>query len=151
MECYGKITVSNWADYQQSSAILWTLITYNTAVGDETAEVETAVAVLRPLKGGLDDLVLAELSLLDSLIDTDNVLPDDTAGANVEMANFGVAHETLGKTDGKGRSLKLTETGGALGQLVHHGGLGGGNGIAVLGGLLGGNTPTINHDYRTIG
>ena len=127
------------------------MTTYNTAVGDETAEVETAVAVLRPLKGRLDDVVLAKLALLDSLIDTNNVLPDDTAGANVEMADFGVAHETLGETDGEGGSIELSETGGALGELVHHRGLGGGNGIAVLGGLLGGNTPAVNHDYRKIG
>lgn len=127
------------------------MITYNTAVGDETAEMETAVAVLCPLKGILDDVVLAKLSLLDSLIDTDNVLPDDTAGANVEMADFGVAHETLGETNGERGSVELSETGGALGELIHHRRFGGGNGIAVLGGLFGGNTPTVNHDYRRIG
>lgn len=127
------------------------VITYNTAVRDQTAEVETAVAALRPLKGSLDDVVLAKLALLDSLIDTDNILPDDTAGANVEMSDFGVAHETLGKTDGKGGSIELGETGGALGELVHHRGLGGGDGITVLGGLLGGDTPTVNHDCRKIG
>jgi len=120
--------------------------TYHTAVGDETAKMETAIAVLGVLDGLLDDVVLGELANLDGLVDTDDVLPDDTSGADVEMADFGVAHQALGKTDGKRRGLELGETSSALGELIHDGGLGSGNSIAILGRVRGRDSPSVNDD-----
>lgn len=115
-------------------------------MGNQTAEVQSAVAVLGSLHGLLDDLVVGKLALLDGQVDADNILPDDTSSTNVQVSDLGVAHQTLGQTDSKGRSLELGITGGTLGEAVHNGGVGVGDGIAVLGGRLGGNSPAVNHD-----
>lgn len=121
-------------------------ITHDTSVRDETAEVKTAIAIGGRLKGLLDDLILVELFLLDGLVDANNVLPHNAASANVEMADFRVAHQAFGQTDGEGRGVKLGEAGLALGELIHDRGLGRGNGIAILGALLRRDTPTVNDD-----
>lgn len=115
-------------------------------MGNQAAEVKTAVAVLGRLHDLLNDLIVAELALLDGLINADNVLPDDTAGANVEMANLRVAHQALGETDGERGGLELGEAGGALGEGVHDGGAGGGDGVAILGRLGRRDAPAVNHD-----
>lgn len=122
--------------------------TYHTTVRDETAKVQSAVAVLGSLEGLLDDWGLAELAILDGLVDAHDVLPDDTASANVQVADLRVAHETLGQTDGEGRSLELSVTGSALGEGVHDGGLRVGDGVSILGRVGGGNSPTVNDDYK---
>jgi hypothetical protein len=70
--------------------------------------MKTAIAVLGLLKGLDDNLVLAHLPFLDSVIYPDNILVDDTSGTNVEMSNFRVAHKALGETDSGGRSLQLS-------------------------------------------
>jgi hypothetical protein len=51
------------------------------------------------LEASEDVLVLVELLLLDANVDLDDVLPDDAAGADVEVADLGVAHEPLGEAD----------------------------------------------------
>ena len=112
----------------------------------EAAQVQTAGAVLGGLERVADDCVGSKLVLLDGLVDAHDVLPHNTAGANVEMADLGVAHEALGQADGERRGLELGEAGGALGERVHHGRLGGGDGVAVLGRRRGCNAPTINDD-----
>jgi hypothetical protein len=60
--------------------------------------VQTAVAVFRVLEAREDRLVLVELLLLDTDVDLDNILPDDAAGADVEVADLGVAHEPVGES-----------------------------------------------------
>ena len=61
-------------------------------VGDDwcgtykTEEVETAIAVLCPVKTLEDDLVLVELPLLDRHINPDDVLPYDASSADVQVA-----------------------------------------------------------------
>jgi hypothetical protein len=42
-----------------------------------------------------------------TLVDFDNVLPNDAPSANVQVADFRVAHETLLETDGESVSLEL--------------------------------------------
>jgi hypothetical protein len=49
-------------------------------------EVKAAVPVLRALRARKDGLVLVELLLLDRDVDLDDVLPDDAARADVQMA-----------------------------------------------------------------
>lgn len=115
-------------------------------MGDQTAEVQTPVAVLGRLHDLLDHIVADELVLLDRLVDANDVLPDDAAGANVEMADFRVAHQALGETDSQRGGIELGEARFALGEGVHDGGLGGGNGVAILGRLLRGDAPAVNHD-----
>lgn len=117
-------------------------------MGDQTTQVESSVAILGSLKSLLDHLVAGELILLDGLVDADNILPDDTAGTNVQVTDFRVAHQALGQADSEGGCLELSVAGGALGEGIHDGGLGVGDGIAVLGGLGGGDTPAINDDCK---
>ena len=52
----------------------------------ETEEVQTAVAVLGPVKALEDGFVLVELPLLDRDVDAHNVLPHNAARANVQVA-----------------------------------------------------------------
>lgn len=47
--------------------------------------MQAAVALLRPLERLENFLSLMELTLLDGLVDADDVLPDDTASTNVQM------------------------------------------------------------------
>lgn len=108
--------------------------------------MKTASSILGCLHCLLDYVILFELSLLDYMINADDILPDDTASTNVEMPNFGVAHQALGKADGKRRSIEFREPIGTSGEFVHHGGLRGSNGISILGGFLGWDAPTVNHD-----
>jgi hypothetical protein len=74
-------------------------MTYHTAVRDETAEVQTAVSSSSALEGLLDNIVLAKLAVLDGLVDSDNILPDNTSSTNVQVSNLRVTHETLGKAN----------------------------------------------------
>jgi hypothetical protein len=109
----------------------------NTTVRDETEQVETAVALLC-MGEALDNVVdLVELALLDSLVDAHNVLPHDSAGANVQVANLAVAHQALGKTDGERRGLELSVTlsdlAALLGELVHPGSVGVEDSVALVG------------------
>lgn len=120
--------------------------TYHTTVRDQTAQVQPAVAVLGRLECLLDGLVAGEFVLLDGQVNADDVLPDHTTGANVQVTDFRVAHESFWETDGQGGSLELGVSGGTLGEVVHDGGIGIGDGVAVLGGLGGGHTPAINDD-----
>jgi hypothetical protein len=120
--------------------------TYHTTVGNEAAQMQTAIASCSALESLLDSFIVAKLILLDGLINTDNVLPDDATSANVQVTDFGVAHQTFGQTDSGGRSLKLSETFLVLGKGVHDRGLGIGDSITVLGRLLAGDTPSIDND-----
>lgn len=108
--------------------------------------MESTVAGGGTLKGLLDDLVVVELVLLDGLINADDILPDNTASTNVEMADFRVTHQALGKTNGQRRSIQLGEAGLALGELVHDRSLSSSNGIAILGRFGRRDTPTVNDD-----
>lgn len=122
--------------------------TYHTTVRDETAQVQSAVAVFGSLQCLLDNRSLAELAILDGLVDAHNVLPHHTASADVQVADFRVAHQTLRQTDSEGGGLELSVTGGALGELVHDRGLCVGDGVSILGRVGGGDSPTVNDDCR---
>lgn len=60
----------------------------NTTVGDETEEVETAVGLFGALEGGEDIGVGVELTLLDRDVDAHDVLPDNAAGADIQMSDM---------------------------------------------------------------
>lgn len=70
-------------------------MTYHTTMRDETAEVQAAVASSSTLEGLLDNIVLAQLAVLDGLVDSDNVLPHNTASSDVQVSDLRVTHETL--------------------------------------------------------
>jgi hypothetical protein len=123
-------------------------LTYNTTIRDETSQVKTTSTFLGIFESVHDDLVLAQLALLDRLINTDDILPNNTSSADVQMTDLGVAHQTLWETNGEGRSVKLSVPSSILGESIHVWGLCSGNGIAILRRRLRRDTPTINHDYN---
>ena len=63
---------------------------------NQATKMQATVTSRRVLKGLLDDSVLGQLILLDSLVNANYVLPYNTASANVQVTDFRVAHETLG-------------------------------------------------------
>jgi hypothetical protein len=144
----GHIRGGSWATRKAADPSKY-CSTHHAAVRHQTTEVKLSLA-LGHLQRLLDGGVLAKLALLDGLVDADNVLPHDTTGADVQVADLGVSHEAFGQADGERRGLELGEARLAQRELVHDRGLGGGNGIAILGGLLRGNAPAVNHDCRTV-
>lgn len=147
MECYKENkAVSHLDTCRVPLCTLAPAQTYHTTVRDQTTQVQSTVAVLGSLEGLFDGLVAGELVLLDGLINADDILPDHTTGADVQVADFRVTHESFWETDGQGGSFELGVSRGALGKVIHDGGIGIGDGVAVLGGLGGGHTPAINDD-----
>ena len=68
------------------------------AVGDQAEQVQPAArAVAAPLAGGEQGLVLEEAAVGDRVVDPGQVLLDDRAGAEVEVADLGVAHLPSGR------------------------------------------------------
>jgi len=57
------------------------------------------VDVLAALEGGAQDLVLEKLTALDRPVHAHEILGEDAAGADREMAHFGVAHLALRQAD----------------------------------------------------
>ncbi len=66
------------------------------AVGHEPDQVDPLGAG----EGATEDLIRAELAVLDREVDPGEVLHDHRAGAEVEVADLGVAHLALGQADG---------------------------------------------------
>lgn len=75
------------------------LLRVHAAVGDESEEVEGAVALSRKLDGAGENGIGEEGAVLDGGIDTGDVHADDASGTEVEMADFAVAHLAVGKSD----------------------------------------------------
>lgn len=109
--------------------------------------MKSSVTLRCRLQGILDHVVVGKLSLLDGLVDADDILPDDATSANVQVSHLGVAHQTLGEADSQRRGLKLDVARLALGELVHDRRLGGGDGVSLWGRALRGDSPAINDDY----
>ena len=62
------------------------------------------------------------------------------------MADLRVAHQALRETNGGGGSFELAVVVLVVGKAVHLRGVGVGDGIAILGRLIRGDTPSIDHD-----
>ena len=52
----------------------------------KSEEMQAAVTLLRPLERLENGVCLVELTFLNGLVDTNNVLPDDTTSTNVQMS-----------------------------------------------------------------
>ena len=61
--------------------------------------MKAGAALLRMAAGGDQNLVPEEGVVVDCLGDAGGVLVDDEARADVEVADLGVAHLTLGQAD----------------------------------------------------
>src|SRR5690606_34269542 len=74
-------------------------VTVDAAVADEAHEVNgSAVSDGRPERR-VDGVVRGKLAVSNSEIDAGDPLVDDEAGADVEMADLGVAHLAIGEAD----------------------------------------------------
>lgn len=61
----------------------------------QAQEVQSPIPTLCSLACFQDGIGLVEIPLLDANVDFDNVLPDDAASADVEMADLGVTHQSV--------------------------------------------------------
>ncbi len=80
------------------------------AVGDEAEQVQSpARALARPLACRRQRLVFEEAAVGDRVVDPGQVLLDDRAGAEVEVADLGIAHLPIGQADVTplGRELRV--------------------------------------------
>jgi hypothetical protein len=120
------------------------------AIGDETAEVQSAVAVDSPLERLFDPGDVLQLALFDGLGDAHRVLPHDAAGADVQVADLAVAHQALWQADGQRRCLELRvalgRLGALLGEVVHGRRVGGEDGVAIFARPLRGDAPAVDDD-----
>ena len=69
------------------------------AIRDEAEQVQLAAAFLRVRDGVLQRRVLLELAVADRLVDARDLLVDDAARADVEVPDFGVAHQPARQAD----------------------------------------------------
>lgn len=76
-------------------------VAMHTTIADQTQQMQSAVPVLGSIETLLDRLDLVQLSFLDRLINPHHILPDHATGADIQMPDLGVAHETFWKSDGK--------------------------------------------------
>ena len=78
----------------------------DTAVGDEPEEVHISAALLRPLEGAVERRVLEERAVADRDVHALEILEEDPARADREMADLGVAHLALRQPDRLSRGLQ---------------------------------------------
>lgn len=74
-----------------------------------------------------------------TLVNLDDILPNNSAGTNVQVSNFGVTHQALLQTDGKTVSFELDKVV-LVADSIHVGGVTVENGVTLL--LLR-KTPTV--------
>src|SRR5690606_30784968 len=75
------------------------------AIGYQAKQMQRAAIVQGKIAGGIQLGILEELALDDLARDAPGVLVDDSAGANVLVADFAVAHGALGQADVKAAGL----------------------------------------------
>ena len=75
------------------------LVRVDSAVGEEADEVERPSLLGGELAGSDEDRVGVEAAVADGGVDAGHVHADDAAGAEVEVADFAVAHLAVGEAD----------------------------------------------------
>jgi hypothetical protein len=124
----------------------------DTAIGYQTEKMQAPIPVFGALERVDDVGDFVHLPFLQGQIDPHNVLPYNTASANVEMADLAVAHEAVGQTNGERRGINfgvaLRSFGIGLRERGHDGGIGGGNRITVRRRVRASNSPTVDDDLK---
>ena len=77
------------------------------AVGKKAGEMKPAVRLQGFLYDIHEDGIGFQRAVFHGHVDTRHVLVDDTARADIEVSDFGVAHIAFGQADGAARGLKL--------------------------------------------
>jgi len=114
----------------------------NTTIRHETKEVDAAGLCLGVLEGLEESGVGVERAISDGEIDTLKILEVDTTSTDGQVTDFGVTHDTIGKTHSETVSL-YNRSKIIIRHSSHDGSLGLSN--SVSGGSRR-NTPTINDD-----
>ena len=137
-----------FCDFEEAEEVVD--VAMDAAVADETTEMQPAVAVGGVCEALFDVFYVFQLVLLDRLVDADDILPHYSSGADVQVSNFGVAHQSFWETDGERRrfqlSVSLCGVGAGFAELVHDRSFRRGDGVAIGAGGGGGNTPAVNDD-----
>ena len=92
------------------------------ARGDQPPDMQRGIVLFAVFDRSQESRVLKEITVLDRLGDPGQVLIDDAAGAHVQMADLGVAHLAVRKTDKQAAGLTFHK-GAGLEQLVQIRGL----------------------------
>ena len=85
------------------------IVAVNTAVGQQAVHMQLAVVLLNVFHSLHKDFIFKEISVLDRLGDTGQILINDAACAHVKMSDLGVAHLSVRKTDIQSAGLSLHE------------------------------------------
>jgi hypothetical protein len=75
----------------------------------ETEKMKATVPLLGMFTAVEDDLILVELLLLDRHVDLDNILPDDTSSADVEVSVYAIELENKVGLSGSGATHPTSE------------------------------------------
>jgi hypothetical protein len=73
------------------------LVAVYSSVRDQPKEMETRAGSL--LESLFQNRVTRQLTVLNRFVDPGKVLIDDAACAEIQMADFGISHLTIGETD----------------------------------------------------
>ena len=71
----------------------------NERSADKAEKVDLFVLLPRRSEGARQSRVAGKAAISDGLINPHDGLPDDAAGADIEMSHLAVAHGALGQTD----------------------------------------------------
>ena len=75
------------------------LLRVHTAIGDQSEKMQAAVTGPSVLHGVKQHGMLKELAVLDHQVDTSDVHVNDAACTDIQMADFAIAHLSLGEAD----------------------------------------------------
>jgi hypothetical protein len=83
----------------ESSAVQVLVAAVHAAVADEAKQVQSTIRTSRVLDGRQQRRIALKPTFADLAVDAGDLLVDDPAGADVEVADFRVAHEATRQPD----------------------------------------------------
>ena len=118
----------------------------NPAVGDQPHQVQRCATVLNIIDQFDKRLVFKKAAVPNSRVDSENILINNSAGPDIEMSHFGIAHNSPGQTDRFAGAQQL-RVGVFLHQFVQVRRSGQIYGIAVMGRVY--TPPVQDHQHTT--
>src|SRR5579871_3561932 len=111
--------------------------------------MESASSIFCGLEGLQYHIILVQLSFFDSLVNSNNVLPNHTPSTNVEMSDFRIAHQTLRQPYSQRGGFKFSVSACMLLEIIHDWRFCCSNCVSILGRGFRWDAPSINHDYSS--